>query len=228
MSILFNKTETHTPGEIISSYWHYLRSSQEAERSQIGSLELFLSTGAVIRGWPIGFKNQTLCLQSTADVTEATSIAYIDVNQVVGVGFSEAHRIIRFISGGAVARSPLEKKPAREKVQAVFLKTCEKLRELTQAKLYFDSDPNSLELDELINLTEVLTAFRSSVEQRVSQSEPAKALNQLSAIQISDADQPTLTISLENETEVEISFKFSRALPSNIREQVYQLVSGLM
>ncbi len=228
MSALFGLVEPLSTADLISNYWHFLRSISEEERQSLGSIEVFLATGAVLRGWPVSLKNHTLCISTSAPILENTSVAFIELSQISAIAFNQAHRVVRFITAGAMSRSPLQAKPTPDEAKKYLHKICEAVRKSWRAKIFFESDPSQLPIDELLNLNEVMEAFWRALGNLSENAAVWGALSEIKALHVVNSDDhPEFSISLRHDDEIELSFRFSRALPTNVDELVLTLLTGI-
>ena len=228
MNHLFDQIEPLTTVEMLVRYWHYLRSIDETSRAQLGPLTIVVESQGSIRGWPVGFKNQTLALSTESQLSAKCGVVFVDISKVLVVGFSEIHRLLPFITSGAVSRSPLEEKPSREAAQQELLLVCENLRQELPAKIFFDRDPTLFDIDDVLNLNEVLRGLVRSLQHLRSVRDVDGDLSDVRGLHIVNTpNAKELSIVLNDGGEMELSFSFSRALPSNMDDQIDSLLASL-
>lgn len=228
MNHLFDQIEPLTTVEMLVRYWHYLRSIDETSRDQLGPLTVIVETQGPIRGWPVGLKNQTLALSTESQLSPKCGVVFVDVTKVVVVGFAEIHRLLPFITSGAVSRSPLEQKPTRESAQRELLSVCEDLRQELPAKIFFDRDPVLFDIDDVLNLNEVLRCLVRSLRQLRTTRDVDRDLSDISGLHVVNVPAAKdVSIVVSDAGEMELAFSFSRALPSNMVDQVDSLLASL-
>lgn len=228
MTTLFNLVEPLSTTDVITNYWHFLRSIDEAKRIEFGAMELVLAGHGTVRGWPVGFKNQTIALCTAPVLHKDSSVIYVDITQVISVSFHESHKILPFLTDGAIARSPHEQKPTAKELQTRLLKICEQIRTIWPAKLYFEEDPTTLTVDELMNLNVVMEATLSALKALRENQNVWNEVQEFNALHVCNAlEMRDVSVSKRESTELELAFRFSRALPRNINDIVMTLMAGL-
>lgn len=224
MNKLFDLVEPVQTSELIANYWHFLKSIDEKQRAALGPIEVVLKSRTVGRGWPVGLKNQTLALMTELDMTAKSAVVFIDISEVSSVAFMSAHMVLPFVTAGAVARSPLEKRATHSEAKQRLLQICEEIRKKWSTRIYFDADPTTLAVDELLNLNEVMLSVLKSVialqENELTGSELAdcKGLHVINALDMRD-----MAVTRRDSGEIELAFNFSRALPKNLDDQLMSL-----
>ncbi len=228
MDHLFDRIEPLTIVEQIVRYWHFLRSLDGSSRAELGPLTLFVEANGSVRGWPIGLKNQTLALSTEAELSSMSAVIFVDLSRVVVVGFDEVHRVLPFITSGAVSRSPLEEKPTRAAAQNQLLRICEDLKLELPAKIFFDRDPTLFGIDDVLNLNEFLTCFVGALRRLRSTRKVDGELSEVRGLHIINAPgAKDISLGLSDGGEMELSLSFSRALPSNLAEQIDSLLVSI-
>lgn len=224
MNTLFNQIEPLSTSEMLANYWHFLKSIEASERDALGPIEVILKSRTVARGWPVGLKNQTLALLTDPELTAESALVFIDITEVNSVTFSEAHLILPFVSGGAISRSPLERRMTHEESKEQLLQVCEELKSVWPTRMYFDSDPMNLGVDELMNLTDVLRALLDTIQKHGENPLVFEELQATKAFHISNApDMKDVSLSRRESGEIELAFHFSRALPKSLDETMATL-----
>ena len=228
MHNFFELVEPLPPAELIANYWHYLKSIEASERNALGPLDLVLRSTAVARGWPVALKNQTLALISEVDLTAQTEISFVDITEVAKVGFSSAHLVLPFVTGGAVARSPLAVRVTHSELKQRLSNICEELREHWPTRIYFDKDPGTLTADELINLNSVLASIVIVLGEMEKNPIVVAELNECRSFHVVNVvDMRDIALSRKDSGEVELAFRFSRALPKNLGDTLLTLFSNI-
>lgn len=227
MNVLFDIVEPLTTAELISRYWHFLKSLEAPARSQLGPVLVTLSSQAVIRGWPVGLMNHTLALATERELSPQCGVTYVGVEIIQSITITEAHRVLPFVTNGALSRSPHEQKPTKDLVRQQLKKECEVLRDLWSVKIFFDRDPNLLTVDELLNVTEAVKCVCKSVEALQQSQSSMLELADISGFHILNAtDAKDFSLIRNAEGELELSFSFGRALPSNLYDRIYSLFTS--
>lgn len=228
MNNLFNIIEPLTTTEMLANYWHFLKSIDEKERSTLGPIEVVLKSRAVSRGWPVGLKNQTLALLSEQTLSTKSAIIFVDIGEVSSVAFSGVHLILPFISAGAIARSPLERKVSHAEAKTKFLSVCEEIKTVWSARIYFEVDPMTYSIDELINLTDVCSALLKAIYSQQENSLIADELRDVHAFHVlNSAEMKDIALTRRESGEVELAFHFSRALPKNLDDTMSALLVSI-
>ncbi len=228
MNHLFNVIEPLSTTEMLANYWHYLKSIDDKERASLGPIEVTLKSRAISRGWPVGLKNQTLALLSEQTLTAKSAIVFLDIGDVSSVAFSGAHMILPFITAGAIARSPLERKISSTEAKSRFLAVCEEIKSVWSARIYFEVDPMTYSVDELINLGDVSHALLKAIR---SQQDNAHLLDELQDSRalhiINSDDMKDVALTRRESGEIELAFHFSRALPKNLDDTMAALLLSI-
>lgn len=228
MNNLFDVVEPLAPTELIANYWHFLKNVSESERSALGPIEVVLKSRTVARGWPIGLRNQTLALISESELSVKSMVAFIDISEVSSVSFYGVHNILPFVTAGAIARSPLERRTSHADVKQDLLHVLEDIRQTWPTRIYFETDPTTHSVDEMMNLGQVMQATLAVV--RSFQGQPviwaelmeSKGLHVVNALDMKD-----IAITRRENGDIEIAFRFSRALPKNLDDRVLSLFSAV-
>lgn len=229
MHNFFEYVEPLPPAELISNYWHFLRSIDASERKALGPIELVLRSRAVARGWPVALKNQTLALVSEVEVSPKTELSFVDISEVSKVCFFGAHMVLPFVTAGAVARSPLAVRVSHADLKQRLSEVCAEIRETWPTRIYFDTDPTTHGSDELINLNTVLTSVVVALEELQKDPIVNAELNDCMSFHIVNAmDMKDIALTLKESGEIELAFRFSRALPKNLDEKILTLFSGIL
>ena len=224
MNTLFSLVEPLPTTETLANYWHFLKSIDSKDREALGPIEVILKYRAVARGWPVGLKNQTLALLTEVHISEKSALVFLDITEVSSVTFSEVHRILPFVSDGAISRSPLERRMDYKEAKDQLLHALEELKKVWPAKIYFDADPMSHGVDELMNLSEVLRSLQTAVRKHQDSPLILEEMRTMSAIHISDSSEMKgIALFRRDSGEVELTFHFSRALPKKIDETISSL-----
>lgn len=228
MNNFFELVEPLPPAELIANYWHFLKSLDPLDRKTLGPIELVLRSRAVARGWPVALKNQTLALISDVELSSKTEVSFVEIADVSKVTFFGAHMVLPFITGGAVARSPLLVREAHSELKLRLSKVCEEIRERWRTKIYFEKDPTTHGVDELINLNAVLSSVVTALVELQKDPIVKAELDDCLSFHVIDAtDMKDIALTLKESGELELSFRFSRALPKNLDEKVLTLFSGI-
>lgn len=228
MNNLFNFIEPLSTTEMLANYWHFLKSIDEKERASLGPIEVVLKSRAVSRGWPVGLKNQTLALLSEPTLSVKSAVAFVDIGEVSSVAFSGVHLILPFITAGAIARSPLERKISHTEAKARLLSVCEDIKKVWSARIYFEVDPTTHSLDELINLTDVCGALLQAIYSQQENSMIAEELREVHAFHVLNSeDMKDIALTRRESGEVELAFHFSRALPKNLDDTMSTLLLSI-
>lgn len=226
---LFGHLEPLSTLEMLTNYWHFLRSLDETKRAMLGPVEIFVSGQASIRGWPVGFKNPTMAVASAPTLTRECRISYVDIANATSVQFHDVHLILPFVTDGALSRSPHETKPAAADLKNQLLKSCEKLRGIWPAKIYFEEDPTNLAIDEMMNLNTVIDSILKAVPTLQENALMWDEMMEFKAFHIINArDSREILIGRRDSTEIEISFHFSRSLPGNVADMILTQLTGLI
>lgn len=228
MNNLFGMVEPLTTTELLANYWHFLRSIDEKERAALGPLEIVLKSRAVARGWPIGLKNQTLALLTDNELNAKTAMTFVDIAEVSSVSFFGVHAILPFVTGGAIARSPLERRATHSEAKQRLLQICEDIKATWPAKIYFEADPTTHSIDELTNLNEVMTAILNALKEFQTNDLIWSELLESKGLHIVNAlDMKDMAITKRESGDIEVAFRFSRALPKNLDDRVLSLFSAV-
>ncbi len=228
MNNLFDVVEPLATTELLANYWHFLKAINEKERAVLGPIEIVLKSRTVARGWPIGLKNQTLALISEAELSTKSVVVFVDITEVSSVSFHNVHNILPFVTAGALSRSPLERRATHHEAKQMLLQICEDIRKTWPTRIYFETDPTTHSIDELTNLNEVMSAtfkaLRSFEENPLIWSEllESKGLHVLNAL-----DMKNIAFSRRESGDIEIAFRFSRALPKSLDDKVLSLFSAV-
>ncbi len=181
------------------------------------------------RGWPVALKNQVLALVTESTLTVKSVLCFVDISEVSSVSFYSAHTVLPFATGGAIARSPLEHRATFAETKDRLLRICEELRRAWPMKIYFDVDPTTRTVDELTNLNLVLQAMLRAVVAVQSEPVPWAELSESRSFYVVNSDDmKDIAISRREDGGVELSFRFSRALPKNLDEAIASLLGAIL
>lgn len=228
MNNLFGVVEPLETTELLANYWHFLKGIDDKQRATLGPIEVVLKSRAVARGWPIGLKNQTLALMSESELSAKTTVVFVDIKEVSSVSFFGAHLILPFVTAGALARSPLERRQTHAEAKQTLLQVCEDIRNLWSTRIYFETDPTTHSIDELTNLNEVMQATLDAIQTMKNdpivwaELQESKGLHIVNAMEMKD-----IAVSARESGDIEIAFRFSRALPKNLDDRILSLFSAL-
>lgn len=225
---IFGLVEPVTNAEMLGNYWRFLKSISEEERLSLGPIEIVLQSRAVARGWPVALKNHVMALSSEAALSPKSSVVMVDVTAVSTVTFFAAHLVLPLLTDGALARSPFARKMTHQEATGSLTKVCEDIRRHWSAKLYFEQDPTKYPVDEIINLVTVLSSVRNVVLQLQETPHIWSSFQECSGLHIvNESESKGLSLIRRTDDELELSFRFARALPSNVSDTMLALFNSV-
>lgn len=225
---VFNVVEPVSTSEMLGNYWRFLKSLGESDRMALGPIEVVTKSRATARGWPVALKNHVMALSSDAAFTPKSSVTMVEIGEVATVTFYGAHLVLPFLTDGAMARSPFEQKVTHAEAIATLTSICEQIRKNWSARLYFEEDPTSHPVDEIINLVAVLTAVHRVVLMLQENPQAWAAFQECSGFHIiNDPEAKAMSMIRRADEELELSFRFARALPGNVNDFVLALFNSV-
>ncbi len=225
---VFNVVEPVANSEMLGNYWRFIKTLRDSERQSLGPVEIVTKSRAVARGWPVALKNHVMALSSEAVFTPKSAIALVDITEVSTVTFFGAHLVLPFLTDGAVARSPFGKKVTHAEATAALTQVCEQIRKNWSAKLYFEEDPTAQPVDEVINLVTVLTAVHKVILSLQENPQVWAAFQECTGLHIiNDPEAKAMSMIRRTDDELELSFRFARALPGNVVDFVLALFNSV-
>ncbi|MDZ4083080.1 MAG: hypothetical protein U1E10_09100, partial [Bdellovibrionales bacterium] len=214
--------------EMLGNYWRFLKSINEAERLLLGPVEIVLKSRAVARGWPVALKNHVMALSSEAALSPKSAVVLVDITDVSTVTFFAAHLVLPLLTDGALARSPFARKMTHQEAATALTKICEEIRTDWSAKLFFEQDPTKYPVDEIINLVTVLTAVRNVILHLQETPHLWSAFQECSGLHIvNETESKGISMIRRSDDELELSFRFARALPSNVSDTMLALFNSV-
>jgi len=225
---IFNVVEPVATSEMLGNYWRFLKSLSESERLSLGPVEIVTKSRAAVRGWPVALKNHVMALSTEAAFSPKSAVILVDISEVSTVTFFGAHLVLPFLTDGAMARSPFGKKVTHAEATAALTAVCEQIRQNWSARLFFEEDPTTHQVDEIINLVTVLAAVHKVV--LVLQQNPRawSAFQECTGLHIiNDPDAKALSMIRRPDDELELSFRFARALPGSVTDSVMALFNSV-
>ncbi len=225
---IFNVVEPVATSEMLGNYWRFLKSLSESERLALGPVEIVTKSRAVARGWPVALKNHVMALSSEAAFSPKSAVLLVDVSEVSTVTFYGAHLVLPFLTDGAMARSPFGKKATHAEATAALTAVCEQIRQNWSARLFFEEDPTTHPVDEIINLVTVLSAVYKVVQVLQENPQAWSAFQECTGLHIiNDPEAKALSMIRRPDDEFELSFRFARALPGNVTDFVMALFNSV-
>lgn len=225
---IFGLVEPVPTAEMLGNYWRFLKSINEAERLLLGPVEIVLKSRAVARGWPVALKNHVMALSSEAALSPKSAVVLVDITDVSTVTFFAAHLVLPLLTDGALARSPFARKMTHQEAATALTKICEEIRTDWSAKLFFEQDPTKYPVDEIINLVTVLTAVRNVILHLQETPQLWSAFQECAGLHIvNETESKGLSMIRRSDDELELSFRFARALPSNVSDTMLALFNSV-
>lgn len=225
---IFGLIEPVPTAEMLGNYWRFLKSITEAERLVLGPVEVVLKSRAVARGWPVALKNHVMALSSEVALSPKSSVVLVDITDVSAVTFFAAHLVLPLLTDGALARSPFARKMTHQEATTALTKICEEIRSEWSAKLFFEQDPTKYPVDEIINLVSVLTSVRNVVLHLQEAPHLWSPFQECSGLHIvNELESKGLSMIRRSDDELELSFRFARALPTNVSDTMLALFTSV-
>lgn len=225
---IFGHVEPVPTAEMLGNYWRFLKSITETERLLLGPVEIVLKSRAVGRGWPVALKNHVMALSSEAALSPKSAVILVDISDVSTVTFFAAHLVLPLLTDGAVARSPFARKMTHQEATHALTKICEEIRAEWSATLYFEQDPTKYPVDELVNLVTVLTTVRNVIVQLQETPRLWAPFQECSGLHIvNETDAKGIEMIRRPDDQLELSFRFARALPSSVSETLFALFNSV-
>lgn len=225
---IFGLVEPVPTAEMLGNYWRFLKSISESERLNLGPVEIVLKSRAVARGWPVALKNHVMALSSEPALSLKTAVVLVDITDVSTVTFFGAHLVLPLLTDGALARSPFARKMTHQEATVALTKICEEIRAEWSAKLFFEQDPTKYPVDEIINLVTVLTAVHNVVVHLQERPHLWSPFQECLGLHIvNETEAKGLAMIRRPDDELELSFRFARALPSNVSDTMLALFNSV-
>ncbi len=225
---IFGLVEPVPTSEMLGNYWRFLKSISEEDRLLLGPVEIVLKSRAVARGWPVALKNHVMALNSEAALSPKSAVVLVDISEVSSVTFFAAHLVLPLLTDGALARSPFARKITHEEAALSLTKVCEEIRLDWSAKLYFEKDPTKYPVDEIINLLTVLTAVKNAIVTLQETPQVWAAFQECAGFHIvNETESKGLSMIRRADDDLELSFRFARALPTNVADTILALFNSV-
>ncbi|MBN8539002.1 MAG: hypothetical protein J0L82_01345 [Deltaproteobacteria bacterium] len=225
---IFGLVEPVPTAEVLGNYWRFLKSISETDRLLLGPIEIVLRSRAVARGWPVALKNHVMALSSESALSPKSAVVFVDISDVSTVTFFAAHLVLPLLTDGALARSPFARKMTHQEATLSLTKICEEIRTEWSAKLFFEQDPTKYPVDEIINLVTVLSAVRNVILQLQDTPQLWSPFQECSGLHIvNETESKGLSMIRRPDDELELSFRFARALPSNVADTMLALFNSV-